>query len=574
LGWFLTWWIEKFCVHGPGDVQGEPVVLDDEFTEITVDCYALEESGRRLYDSVFVSRAKGRAKSELAGFITLGESFAPVRFAGWARGGERYTFRGETYVYQAGEPIGRPVKYPFIRCLATEETQAGNTYDNVYFNLTDGPLGEGLPRDTAGLTRVLLPTKGEVSRIRWSDGSVETHSWNGGEIVPSTASSASKDGGKETFCTFDESHIYVLPDLKQMYRTVRRNLGKRKIAQPWSLETSTMYAPGEDSVAEESHKLARNIKAGKARRGRLLFDHREAPDGVDLTDEDAVIAALREVYGPFSEVMDLERILTEIYDPRNPVAESRRYFFNQATSPEDSFLSEDEVRGAADVESVVADKDIVVLGFDGSAGRSQRKKDDDGRRSGGRKIEVADSTGLVATRVTDGHQFVVGVWEQPPGVAGIGWEPPRAEVEAALVRAHATWKVVGFYGDPAHWSEEMARWTAKWGASYKAKRTQDQPIRWKTNQHTLWADTVKAYRAALRSGAVTHDGTHEFVQHLLNARNRATRSGLTIAKDTPDSPNKIDLVVAGVYSYAAYLDALAAGVLNVVEESWVPVRVR
>jgi len=151
LGWFLTWWIEKFCVHGPGDVQGEPVVLDDEFTEITVDCYALEESGRRLYDSVFVSRAKGRAKSELAGFITLGESFAPVRFAGWARGGERYTFRGETYVYQAGEPIGRPVKYPFIRCLATEETQAGNTYDNVYFNLTDGPLGEGLPRDTAGV---------------------------------------------------------------------------------------------------------------------------------------------------------------------------------------------------------------------------------------------------------------------------------------------------------------------------------------------------------------------------------------------------------------------------------------
>jgi hypothetical protein len=31
LGWFAIWWIENFCVHGPGDVQGEQVQLDDEF---------------------------------------------------------------------------------------------------------------------------------------------------------------------------------------------------------------------------------------------------------------------------------------------------------------------------------------------------------------------------------------------------------------------------------------------------------------------------------------------------------------------------------------------------------------
>ena len=82
---------------------------------------------------------------------------------------------------------------------------------------------------------------------------------------------------------------------------------------------------------------------------------------------------------------------------------------------------------------------------------------------------------------------------------------------------------------------------------------------------------MKAYRAALRGGAIRFDGSAEFRQHLLNAKNKRTQSGLTIVK--PSESRKIDCVVAGTYSYAAYLDALAVGVLNV-EESWVPVRVR
>ena len=77
LGWLAVWWIEKFCVHGPGDVQGQPVRLDDEFTAFIVDVYALDGDGRRFYDSAFISRAKGRAKSELAGFIVLFEAMGP-----------------------------------------------------------------------------------------------------------------------------------------------------------------------------------------------------------------------------------------------------------------------------------------------------------------------------------------------------------------------------------------------------------------------------------------------------------------------------------------------------------------
>ena len=151
LGWLGWAWIEHFCIHGPGDVQGisldpnlpDSLPLDDEFGGFIVDCYAHDEKGRRLYDDAFISRAKGRAKSELAAFEALFEAFGPCRFAGFAEGGEVYRQADFTYTYQPGEPMGRPVTYPFIRCLATEESQSGNTYDNIFFNLEEGPLVGG-----------------------------------------------------------------------------------------------------------------------------------------------------------------------------------------------------------------------------------------------------------------------------------------------------------------------------------------------------------------------------------------------------------------------------------------------
>ncbi|MGW1844816.1 DUF5753 domain-containing protein [Streptomyces sp. NPDC001966] len=36
-------WIEYFVVHGPGDVQGEPVRHGDEYTGFVVDCYAVDD---------------------------------------------------------------------------------------------------------------------------------------------------------------------------------------------------------------------------------------------------------------------------------------------------------------------------------------------------------------------------------------------------------------------------------------------------------------------------------------------------------------------------------------------------
>ena len=541
--------MEHFCVHGPGDVEGrslkdpekldpDGIPLDDELFEWNVDAYALDRHGRRLYDSAFFSRAKGRDKSGHAARFVLFEAFGPCRFAGFAEGGETFQWRDFTYEYEPGEPMGRAITYPFIRCLATEESQSGNTYDNVYFNLTEGPLGEGLPTGAAGLTRTFLP--------------------HHGEIRPSTAANASKDGGKETFVVFDETHLYIQPELIRMYATVRRNMAKRKEAAPWSVETSTMYLPGQGSVAEETHKLALAIREGRTKVSRLLFDHREAPADVDMADRDQVLAALREAYGPFAEVMDLERILSEIWDPRNAPADSRRYFFNQATSAADAWLTEPEWKSCHNPAKKVARKDAVTLGFDGSR-----------RRSKG----VTDATALIGCRVADGHVFEIHVWEQRDGPEGESWQVPTTEVESAVDEAFRQYNVVGFYADPAKWETYVAGWEAKYGARLKVKASRGHPIEWWMNAgrspkvvqaleqfHTAVVQSAKEAGGGAAPPEITHDGSFALTRHVLNARRRPGRSGLHIGKEHPDSPRKIDAAVAAVLAWQARLDALAAGV--------------
>lgn len=538
IGWMAAWWIESFCVHGPGDVQGTPVVLDDEFAGFILDAYALDENGRRLYDSAFLSRAKGRAKSELAGFIALFEAMGPARFSHFSDGTDVYERNGKAYRYAVDEPVGVEIVAPVIRCLATEETQAGNTYDNIYFNLSEGPLSEGLPRDAAGLTRIFLP--------------------GGGEIIPSTASSSSKDGGKETMVVFDETHLYTSAELKRMYQTTRRNLAKRKLAEPWSLETSTMYLPGEKSVAEETHELAKAIKEGKTKRQRLLFDHREAHADIDLTDEAAVLEGLRETYGPFAEVMDLDRIINEIYDPRNDPQDSRRYYFNQPTSSKDAWVSAPEWTACQKPQQVAKGTEI-TLGFDGSRKRSRG---------------VTDATALIACRVSDGYLFEIKVWEQPDGPAGEDWEIPITEVDFEVRKAHETYKVIGMFADPAKWESYIAQWESDFGRNYKVKSTQSHPIEWwmTGNRSYLVVRALEQFQNAVIDKELTHSGDLALTRHVLNARRRIGRSGLTIAKEHPDSKNKIDAAIAATLAFQARLQALSKG--EATKNTFVPRRIR
>ena len=227
LGWGVVDWIESRLCHGPGDVQGEAIELDDEWVQVILDLYRLYpdghvRAGQRVVTYGLVSLPKGWAKSEVAGMLVCAEFAGPVRFDRWDPDAP-------------GGCIGKRVVYPFIRCLATEETQTGETYLNVVVMLEHAMdrFPDEFPDIDVGATRVHLGKGGRD-----------------GEIRPCSAGAASKDGGKETFAVADEPHLYKLPELRSMHKTVRRNCRKRKSAQPWMLATTTMFEPGEQSALQ------------------------------------------------------------------------------------------------------------------------------------------------------------------------------------------------------------------------------------------------------------------------------------------------------------------------------------
>jgi phage terminase large subunit-like protein len=73
---------------------------------------------------------------------------------------------------------------------------------------------------------------------------------------------------------------------------------------------------------------------------------------------------------------------------------------------------------------------------------------------------------------------------------------------------------------------------------------------------------------------MSHSGDSVLTRHFLNARREATRSGIWIRKDFPDSARKIDGAWATVAAWQARLDGLAAGVGRPGPETFVPFRIR
>jgi phage terminase large subunit-like protein len=459
------------------------------------------QTGRRVYDEGVLSRAKGRAKSETAGHIGVAEAFGPVRFDGWTA---------------KGQPVGRLVRSPLLKCLATEESQAGNTFENIAF--IAGEWGPDVHPDVYG----------GVSGIRKYQSATALYLPHGGEIRACTARSASKDGGKETWVCAGESHLYVLPELKRMYGTVRRNLGKRKMAEPWLLQTSTAYQPGEQSIFEETLSAWRKGDLSSS----VLIDHREARGRIDLGDAPHTMAQLRRAYGAASEWMDLPRIYREMRDPRSCPDDERaaRYFLNRSMSGKDVWIAKDIVDRQARIETVDAGESV-ALGFDGSL------RD--------------DATVLIGSRMSDGFLVPVGIWGKPSGPEGNWWEVPRPDVLAAIREAFARYDVSRLYADPHEWRSDITALEEAFG--------DERVVAWETSRWTAMHHALDRLRPDLVTQQVFHSGDPVFVEHFGNAYVERRGHLRLVRKEHKQSNRRIDSVVGAVLAYEAMAMALADG---------------
>ena len=331
--------IEEYLIHGPGDIRGEPARLDDETRALIYRMYEVyprddPQAGRRRFKRVALSLRKGTAKTEKAAWIAACELHpdAPVRCVGWGVHGD------------PTQPVGGGVNDPYIPMVAyTEEQTEELAYGALLVILSEGPLASDFD---IGLERIMR---------RNGAGKAE---------ALATAPNA-RDGARTTFQHFDETHRFTLPRLKDAHRTMMANIPKRRLADSWSLETTTAPAPGEGSVAEATMDYARAVAEGRLQDSRLFFFHRQASDGHDLTTEKGIREAVIEASGPTAEWSDIDGIIEQWRDPTSDRTYLERVWLNRLVQGSGRAFDADKWKELARPETIVPARRLITLGFDG-----------------------------------------------------------------------------------------------------------------------------------------------------------------------------------------------------------------
>jgi hypothetical protein len=512
LGPFVCDWIERSLVHGPGDLRGQPARLDPEKRALIYSLYEVyprehPQAGRRRFKRGAISLRKGTAKTEFAAWIAAAELHpdAPVRCIGWT---------------DDGQPIGGGVTDPYIPLVAyTEEQSEDLAYGALKVILELSPIANDFD---IGEERIM--------RVRGD-----------GKAVPLASAPNARDGARTTFQHFDETHRFVLARLRKAHSTMLANIPKRKIADAWSLETTTAPAPGENSVAESTMEYAAAVGDGRIRDSRLFFFHRQASDAHDITTDVGRRAAVLEASGPAAAWSDVEGILSQFQDPEADLAYLERVWLNRPVKSAERAFNVEDFKACHRPDYKIPDGAKVTLGFDGS--------------------KSEDSTGLVATEIVTGFQQTVGKWERPYGPAGEGWKVPADEVAAAVATAFETWDVWKLYADPPYWESMVADWEGTYG--------DERVVEWLTRLWRKTADAIRGFVNAIDDRELGHDGDAAYVRHVGNSFKRPlpmrTEDGRplwVIQKERKESPNKIDIAMAGILSWQARCDAIAAGVTN------------
>jgi hypothetical protein len=524
LGEYVIGWMEENLIVPDGPLAGQPFKLTPEMQRFVLRLYEIDPHGgetalvgnalrnTRIIRRAVISRPKGWGKSPLLGALCLVEALADVVPDGWDAD---------------GRPVGRPWNSlgfkPKVQIIAVSEDQTANTWDPVLEMAREGNVSRNYRIEP-------LETFINVPR---------------GRIEPATSSSRSREGFRPVFAVLDQTETW-LPQIggPKLAAAVRRNLGK---TGGCSVESPNAFVPGESSVAEASYSYWDNIQSGKVRGdGGLLYDHREAPPETELADRDSLLAGLEYAYGDSSWV-DFDRLIAECWDQDTETQDARRFYLNQITHAADSYISQVEWSACKDESKKLNPGDLITLGFDGSRGRAEGKP---------------DATALVATRVSDGFQYALGIWEAED-YEWEKWTPPLVEIDATVAEAFKSYSVAAFFCDPARdWRSKVNEWEAAYRGKVKVNATRDHPFEWwMTGYRSIPVErAVREYMGAVRNGEQSHQGQRQFTRHTLNARQRVSHQHLTIGKASSASPNKVDACIAAILSWEARRECIAAGI--------------
>lgn len=515
IGWAsLVWAGQRLQLR-----RGVPWRFTAEQARLWLWWYAVDDDGDFLFDREgVIQRLKGHGKDPWGAVYCANELVGLPVFDGWKRGQALATEQPDAWVQVLAVTLAqtRNTMRLFPR-LFTDE--AKSEYSLAIGKEQIYALGD--ERFLQALTSNPSPIEGARTTATLAN---ETHLWrennNGIEMYEVLGRNATKS-----------------PDaIDDDTRDVNGRL----------LQLSNAYQPGLDSVLERTRTA---YELSQARPDEILlsgvmYDTLEAGPDAPLIDPDNpnVIADVVESVRGDSVWLNVKRIRKAVEDPRIPPSQSRRFWYNQIVADEESWADAQAWDRLVDTDSPLLARDEIAMFFDGS------KSD--------------DATALVGCRISDGKLFTLGLWQAPPkrGRKDFDWVAPRADVNLRVREIFKTYRVVGFFADPSHTREDGTLdrfWTAivdEWHRDLGPKL-----LVWANPKHAVAFDMAnttdegKKFVAAaeqmsedIDNGDLTHDGNAELARHVKNAKRFPTKHGVSLMKDGPESPRKIDLAVCAV----------------------------
>jgi hypothetical protein len=490
-------WCSTFLRQPDGPDAGQRWSFTESQRRFLLWFYAVDESGRWLYRRAALRWAKGRGKSPMLAALCLAELCGPVVYAGPCE-------PVESDPLTWGGCVGASSPMPWVQIAATAEWQTVNTMSLV---LAMAPKQSKL-----------------VKRYGLDVGKTVIYRPGGGRLEVISASARAAEGNRPTSVALEEPQEWFGSNGgKALAETIRRNLAK---TGGRSVEAGNAHVPGAESVSESTWEAWQAQQEGRSKSTGILYDALEAPPDTDLADEASLRAGLAVAYTD-AAWQDLDRIVGEVWDPSTPPDKSRRYYLNQIVAAEDAWVAPAEWAACADPSIVLADGDDVAMFFDGSKSR--------------------DATALVGCRLDDGFVFTVGVWEPDPN--DMASQVDVGAVELAVAQAFDRWQVRAFFADVREWEGQvLTDWPTRYGddlvlwASPSSRPA--QPIGWDMRSHNYdFTRAAEECASEIAAGRLAHDGDLRTARHVGNARRALNRYGVSVRKESPASPRKIDAAV-------------------------------
>jgi len=323
-----------------------------------------------------------------------------------------------------------------------------------------------------------------------------------------SAEAFTKEGLNPHLVLFDEVHAQ--PN-RELWDVMALAMGARREPLMVGITTAGVRSDssGQDSLCYGMYQYGKRVASGEVDDPAFFMAWWEPGDP---SADHRLDATWLEANPGFDDLVAAEDFSSAVL--RTPEAEFRTKRCNQWVATAEAWLPAGAWE-ACEEDAPIPSGAEVVLGFDGSFSN--------------------DSTALVVVSAGERpHVDVVECWERP-ATAGDDWRVPIVGVEDAIRAACRRWQVREIVCDPFRWAR-----------TYQVLEDEGLPVvEFPQSPQRMVPATQRFYEAVLNK-TISHSGDPRLARHLANCVLRVDQRGSRLAKDSKNSPRKIDLAVASV----------------------------